>query len=90
MTTAATQRGRRLSNLDPVINAKPFDALKFTEVIANKCQSLAAHMTSNYHVMKPDRAASAFEICTKSGHNGLQLVCQKGAPLGVQQTARRP
>src|SRR5579863_1214067 len=51
-------------NLDPVFNAKPFDALKFTEVIANKCQTLTARMTSNHHVMKPNRVAGALEICT--------------------------
>ena len=54
----------KLRNLYPVINAKPFDALKFTDVIANKCQALTARMTSNHRVMKPNRMAGAFEICT--------------------------
>ena len=29
-----------LRNLDPVIDAKPFDVLKFADVITNKCQAL--------------------------------------------------
>lgn len=53
-----------LCNLDPVIDAKPFNVLKFTDVITNQCQALTARMTSNHHVMKPNRTAGSLEICT--------------------------
>ena len=38
--------------------------LKFADVITNKCQALTARMTSNHHVMKPNRVAGTLEICT--------------------------